>query len=665
MSDYLHIDIETYSSQSIFTGGAYKYAQSADFEIMLLAYALNDQPITVVDLMAGEKPSRRFLKMLRDKSIIKCAHNAQFERRCFAADLDTPIRGQWLCTAVLSSYCGYPLSLAQVSMAMKLGDKGKMKEGKDLIKYFCVPCKPTKKNGGRHRNLPHHDPEKWELFKEYVARDVEAEREIHHRLQSEVFPEEETAMYNLDQIINDRGLLLDTEMAKKAIEVDRRNVAYIKDKMRSLTGVSNPGSVQQLKKYFSEVLGREITSLTKADISDLLEELPESDARDVLIMRKKTAKTSVKKYIKMLQCASDEDDRARGLFQFYGAGKTGRWAGRLIQPQNLPRNYMKNLDEVRTDIIQAPFELLQQRHSDLGDTLSQLTRTALIAPTGKTLYAADFSAIEARVLSWIADEEWRLDVFRTHGMIYEAAAAKMFDLPLEQCTKKADDKNGTSYRSKGKVAELSLGYQGSVGAMTQMGGAKMGLSAAEMKVIVNNWRNNNPKIVQFWRKVEKYAMRAVMMTGREIEGPKGLIFEHIKKGYQDRLTIELPSGRKLFYINPTFTVNEWDKKCLQYRGMIQTINKWGNIPTYGGKLTENIVQAIARDLLRDSMLNLHDAGYNICMHVHDEVVGEIKDDENAEQTLEDICELMGQANPWAEGLPLAADGYLTPYYKKD
>jgi len=659
----LHIDIETYSSISIKNCGAYRYAESPDFEILLLAYAYNDEPVTVIDLAQGEEIPERFLELYYDKTVKKYAHNAAFERNCFNTVGMTLPPEQWYCTAILSSYCGYPLKLEQVSAALKLEREGKAKlaSGKRLIKYFCTPCKPTKKNGGRRRNLPCHDPEKWNEFIEYCRQDVVAERRIHQILKNERITNTERRMYVLDQKINDNGVLIDIPFAKKALRLNSEQTSILHERMIELTGLENPNSPVQLKKWLTDTLGvGTISSIAASELNYLIEEVAPGtgDALEVLELRKMVARTSIKKYLKMLQCASRKDHRARGLFQFYGANKTGRWAGRLIQLQNLPRIYFKNLQLARDTVSQADLQRCVLMYHDIGDLLAQLIRPTLIAPIGYRFVVADFSAIEARVLAWLADETWRLEVFETHGKIYEASAANMFDLDIEDCGK------GTPWRAKGKIAELALGFQGGVGALTQMGeqmGDKiiMAMSRVEKQRIVQSWRLANKNIVRFWSTVNRCAMRAVK-TRKPVTGPKGIIFNY--KGRA--LTIQLPSKRKLYYPGPSFTTNKFDSECIQYWGIDQYSRKWTRIKTYGGKITENIVQAIARDLLVNSMLKIEKANYKICMHVHDEAVIEAPM-ETAPDDLDTISTIMRQPVKWAEGLPLDADGYVSPFYKKD
>lgn len=665
MKNKLHIDIETYSSVDITTAGAYKYCESIDFEMLLVAYALNSGPIHIIDLAQGEKLPKSFIDMLQDPNIEKHAHNANFERTAFrATGYDIPV-GQWHCSAVKSAYCGLPLSLAMVSDALKLEEKGKLSTGKALIRYFCVPCKPTKTNGHRHRNMPNHDLEKWEDFKNYCINDVEAEREIDRLLEGYEIPEFERSNYILDQKINDRGILIDLDFARNAFDVDTQHAAVLQNKLRHITGLENPNSPAQLKTWLESKMQQEIKSLAKSEIPRLIDEAESEVVRQVLKLRKKSSKTSTKKYVAMLNCACD-DGRAHGLFQFYGANRTGRWAGRLVQLQNLPQNHLDDIEQAREVFASGNYDLVTMLYENVSDVLSQLIRTAFIAKPGHIFAVADFSAIEARVVAWLANETWRLDVFSTHGKIYEASASLMFGVPIENIHK------GSELRTKGKIAELALGYQGSVGALKQMGGESMGLTESEMKDIVNKWRNKSPHIVKLWKHVEAAAMGAIK-TRKKVFLPK---FRNLEFFYDGKaLTIKLPSGRKLFYQSPSMTVNRFGQPSIKYKGLDQKTKKWWWIESYGGKFVENIVQAIARDVLAYSMQNLDKEGFNIVMHVHDEAVCEIPDMDLGpysevagkmnQATLEEMCRIMGEEVPWAPGLPLVADGYLTPFYKKD
>ncbi len=648
----LHIDIETYSSTDIKSSGAYKYCRSVDFEILIIAYALDDGPICLVDLARGEKMPADLREALGDPSVKKYAHNAVFERQCFEQVGFKTDPSEWYCTAIKSAYCGLPLSLGNVSKALELGDLAKDKKGTALIRYFCVPCKPTKSNGGRSRNLPHHNVEKWEMFLEYCRQDVVAEKAIKKELEKYKIPESERQMYILDQKINDKGVELDLGMARNAIKINANMTSELMKRSRELTGLANPNSLTQLKNWIFERTGEPIDSLAKEFIDPLIQQLGDNLVAEVLGIRKLLSKSSIKKYKAMLACAC-EDNRARGLFQFYGAA-TGRWAGRLIQLQNLPQNHIKALDYARQVVATGDKDELDLVYPDPSRILSQLIRTALVAKKDHTFVVADFSAIEARVIAWYAEEQWRLDVFASHGKIYEASASMMFNVPIEECGKDKD--NGL--RAKGKVAELALGYQGAVGALRQMGGEKMGLSEEEMSAIVQKWREANPNIKKFWKIVETCCIKA-LETGKTFTSHKGKLKYNYDGTY---LRIKLPSGRCLFYRNPRFYTNKFKKTSIKYQGYKE--GRWTWIGTYGGKLVENIVQATARDLLCYSMMRLDDYGYNTVMHVHDEVVSE-EPLSHAEADLERMCEIMSIGPDWSEGLPLSADGYITRYYKKD
>lgn len=657
MTQKLHIDIETYSSVDIAKAGAYKYCESPDFEILMIAYAFDDEPVQIVD-MGPVSDGRttalaKVTKALTDPSIEKWAHNAAFERTAFAAyGLEIPV-DQWFCTAVKSASCGLPLSLDQVSKALDLGDKAKSAEGKALIRYFCMPCKPTKANGMRTRNLPHHDPEKWQKFLDYCMQDVEAEREIDHRLSAYTTPPTERELYILDQKINDRGIMVDLPFAQNAVDIDLRFAAEATQRCIDLTNIANPRSPAQLKEWLSDELQTDIPSLAKGPLAELLKVTGPGPASEVMKLRQLLSKTSTKKYVAMLKAACD-DSRMRGLLQFCGAGRTGRWAGRLIQPHNLKKNNMPDLDLARSLVASGNYDVLEFLYGDMiPDTLSQLIRPALVAGEGRTFAVADFSAIEGRVIAWLADEKWRIRVFNSHGKIYEASASQMFGIPIEQVTK------GSKWRDMGKVAELALGFQGGVGALTQMDYDKK-LTEAEKPEIIRKWRKASPAIVQLWYDIEGCAIRAVK-TGKLITSiHKGLEFRYDGVA----LTVKLPSGRKLFYWKPSLRPNRFDKESLVYMGVNQDTKQWGIVETYGGKLVENIVQAIARDCLAHGLLAVDAEGYDIDLHVHDEIVANVPEDD-ADDDLQVICNILARPIPWAPGLPLTADGYLTNYYKKD
>lgn len=649
-----HIDIETYSSVDIKTSGVYKYVESPDFEILLIAYAFDDEPVKIVDCkrMGLNWPSE-LQHAFYDPKIEKHAHNANFERNAFRAyGIDVPI-DQWHCSAVKSAYCGLPLSLEAVSEALQLGDKGKLATGKALIRYFCIPCKPTKANRQRTRNEPHHDPEKWEEFKRYCINDVEAEREINKRLAAYTLPDFERENYVLDQEINDRGILIDLGMAQNAVDIDARFSEVVVENVKQLTGIENPNSAAQLKAWLSNATGKDINTLAKAYVQELLSESAGA-VSEVLEGRIMLAKSSTKKYLSMLNCAC-EDNRAHGLFQYYGANRTGRWAGRLIQMQNLPQNHMRDLELARGVIASGDFELATLLYDRIPTVLSELIRTTFIAPEGQTFAVSDFSAIEARVLSWLAGERWRLEVFKTHGKIYEASASKMFGVPIESVTK------GSDLRQKGKIAELALGYQGGVNALKTMGGEAMGLTEPVMAEIVTKWRLANPAITKLWLDIEQHAKATIKTRIANTRvGLNGIIFR--MEG--DSLTIQLPSGRKLFYVSPRIAQNRFGRDGVKYMGMNQETKTWGWVETYGGKLVENIVQAISRDLLADAMRRLNADGFRIVLHVHDEVVCEVSESLGALR-LDTMSRIMSEPVPWAKDLPLAADGYLTKFYKKE
>lgn len=647
----LGIDIETYSSVDISNCGLYKYAESEDFTILLFAYTCDDKPVQVVDFASGETLPERIFQALTDPNILKTAFNASFERICIGRyyGIDLPIE-QWECTMVRSAMLGLPLSLAQVGKVLNLEDQ-KMTEGKALIKYFSCPCKPTKVNGGRTRNLPEHAPDKWDMFKRYCIRDVEVEQAIRNKTKSFFIPDPEKELYVIDQRINDRGVLVDMNLVKNAIQMDTLYKGRLNTEAAELSGLANPNSVAQLKEWLEKETGSEVTTLNKKDIPDLLKAAGSDVVERMLRIRQEMGKTSTKKY-EAMEKAACIDDRVRGLLQFYGANRTGRWAGRLVQVQNLPQNHIEDLDFARTLVKDGDLDMVEMMYGNVPDTLSQLIRTAFIAKPGYTFIVCDFSAIEARVIAWLAGEQWRLDVFRTHGKIYEASASMMFHVPVEEITK-TDPR-----RQKGKIAELALGYQGGVGAMKTMGGEKMGLSEAEMQEIVTHWRKANPTIVSLWDKVQEAATVCIDTKTTTTIG-HGIYF-CMKFG---ALLIQLPSGRCLSYPRPYIGENRFGSKSICYEGLSQTTKQWGKQETYGGKLVENIVQAIARDCLALTILRLEKAGYPIVFHVHDEVIIEARKD--GSQTLEAVKEVFKQPIAWAKDLPLKGDGYLTDYYLKD
>jgi DNA polymerase len=648
----LYIDIETYSSVDICESGAYKYIESGDFEVLLIGYAFNDGPVKVLDLCQGETMPEDLELALLSPEYIKVAHNAVFERLSFRRlGYTIPIE-QWYCTLVKSAYCGLPLSLDQVSKVLNLENK-KLDTGKALIKYFSSPCKPTRVNGMRTRNYPEHAPEKWELYKEYNKYDVLAEREIFKRLEAYDMPKAEWTLYKVDQEINDRGIMVDLELANSAVVVNNTYSNKLIEEVKALTGIANPNSTVQIKNWIQKQTGLVVDSLNKAAIQKVyatFEKYPK--VIRLLDLRARLAKTSIKKYYAMLNCAM-KDNRVRGTFQFYGANRTGRWAGRLIQLQNLSKNHTPAIEMPREIIRARDIDTVELLYDDVADILSQLVRTAFIAQKGKLFAVADFSAIEARVISWLSGEEWRMDVFRGDGKIYEATGSKMFNVPVSAITK------GSELRQKSKISELALGYGGSIGALQRMGGERMGLSNTEMISLVHKWRNSNPKIVEYWHKLEAAAKEAIKYKKRVMANNK-IAFD----ADANYLMMVLPSGRKLFYRNPIIKkAPDKTSPSIFYEGLIQTTKQWGIIDTYGGSLAENSCQAVARDLLGVAMINLAKAGYNIVAHVHDEVIVEVPQ-ENAQQHYENIIKLMTQTPDWALDLPLKADGYITPFYQK-
>lgn len=656
MARDLFIDVETYSSVDITKCGAYKYIASPDFEILIIGYAIDDGPVHIVDLLCGEEIPEEFEEAMFDSDCKKHAHNAVFERLCFKRiGFDVPAE-EWYCTAVKASYCGLPRSLAEVSKRLDLQDK-KLDTGKALIKYFSCPCKPTKINGGRTRNYPEHAPEKWEMYKEYNKYDVLSEREIYRKLENYEIPEFERKLYILDQAINDQGILVDKELASSAIAVDQEYTEKLLADGRAMTGLDNPGSDAQIKNWIEARTGIAVPSLAKDAMADVIKQFDNNDeVMAVLALRNKLAKTSIKKYYAMISCAM-ADDRVRGTFQFYGANRTGRWAGRLLQLQNLSKNHTPHIEIPRELIRKRDWETVELMYDDVPDILSQLVRTALIAPKGKVFSVADFSAIEARVISWFANEEWRMEVFRGDGKIYEATGSKMFNVPISAITK------GSELRQKSKISELALGYEGSLGALSRMGGEQMGLSDVEMIGLVRKWRDANPAIVDMWHELDNASKQAVKY-GRPVTATcRNIVFDY-DGSY---MTIQLPSGRKLFYANPHFKnkkVGNGVIQSLYYDGIIQKTNQWGEIDTYGGKLTENIVQATARDLLGNSMLNLAKNGFLPVCHIHDECLVEVPE-ENAKELYDKMVQIMSIPPEWASDLPLRADGYTTPFYLKD
>ncbi|HOW22842.1 MAG TPA: DNA polymerase [Sedimentibacter sp.] len=643
----LEIDIETYSSVNLQKSGVYRYVEADDFEILLFGYSIDGGEVMVVDLVNGEKIPQKILDALTDGNIIKWAFNAQFERVCLSRYLGYPFGyylnpSSWRCSMVWSAYMGLPLSLEGVGAVLGL-EKQKLTEGKDLIRYFCIPCAPTKSNGGRTRNMPSDDEEKWQRFKAYNKRDVEAETQVQQRLIKFPVPEDIWDEYHLDQEINDRGIKVDMDFVKQAIAADEISHEKLVSAMQQMTELDNPNSVQQMKGWLSEN-GLETDTLGKKAVAELLKDAPEHLA-EVLKLRQQLAKSSVKKYTAM-ENAVCADSRARGMFQFYGANRTGRFAGRLVQLQNLPQNHMLDLKEARGIVRSGDYETLEMLYEDIPDTLSQLIRTAFIPKEGNKFIVADFSAIEARVLSWLAGEEWRNEVFASGGDIYCASASQMFKVPVE--------KHGVNghLRQKGKIAELALGYGGSIGALKAMGALEMGLEEEELKPLVNAWRASNPNIVKFWWDVDSAVKKCI----KENKSQKTNNIEfHCMSGM---LFIVLPSGRQLSYVKPRIGENIFGGESVTYEGVGGT-KKWERIESYGPKFVENIVQAISRDILMHAMKTLRTC--NIVAHVHDEVIIEA----DPRMSIDSVCEQMGRVPPWAKGLLLNADGYECDFYKKD
>lgn len=643
----ISIDIETFSSVDLAKSGVYRYAESPDFEVLLFGYSVDGGAVSVVDLASGEKIPPHILSALEDETVIKCAFNANFERICLSRLLGyetgrylSPV--SWHCTMVWSAYMGLPLSLQGCGAVLRL-DRQKLTEGKELIRYFCVPCQPTKANGGRTRNLPGNAPEKWARFKIYNARDVETEAEIQQKLSRFPVPEEIWDEYCTDQKINDTGVALDMTLVREAIAMDGVSGHELSDAMKSLTALENPNSVSQMKAWLA-ANGLHTDTLGKKTVAELLKSAPER-LREVLLLRQQLAKSSVKKY-QAMENAVCSDGRARGMFQFYGANRTGRWAGRLIQMQNLPQNHLSDLSQARALVRTGNREAVKLLYEDIPGTLSQLIRTAFVAPEGKKFIVADFSAIEARVIAWMAGETWRQQVFADGKDIYCASASQMFGVPVE--------KHGINghLRQKGKIAELALGYGGAVGALKAMGALDMGLSEEELPPLVQAWRNANPNIVNLWWAVDSAVTEAVQRrTSAETHG--------IRFTYRSgMLLITLPSGRNLTYIKPKIGTNSFGSPCVTYEGIGGT-KKWERLESYGPKFVENIVQATARDILCYAMKTLRHT--DIVMHIHDEIVIEA----DPQMSLQAVCGQMGRTPPWAPGLLLRADGYETQFYRKD
>ena len=656
---HLSIDIETYSSVSIYDSGAYKYARSKDFEIMLFAYSIDFGEVTVIDLAQGQVIPDSIIAALSDPDVIKHAYNAAFEWFCLnQAGYKTPI-DQWRCTMFHAMYLGYPAGLAATGRALGLPeDVQKDRQGKALIRYFCQPCKPTKANGGRARNLPHHDPAKWELFIEYNRQDVVAESAIYDALKSFAVPDREQRLWELDCLTNALGVRVDMQLVNGVRGITRHHMDALMAEAMRITHLANPNSTAQLTAWLREQ-GADVTDIQKDTVTALLESDKINDkVRRMLEIRQELGKSSVKKYDAMAACADDRE-RASGLIQIYGANRTGRYAGRLIQVQNLARNYLKTLDLARGWAREGNAAAIKMIYGDVMDTLSQLSRTAFIPSEGRKFVIADFSAIEARVIAWLAREQWVMDVFATHGKIYEATASQMFGVPLELIAKGRPE---YALRQKGKVATLALGYQGGTGSLISMGALDMGLSEEELPEIVSKWRAANPHIVQLWYRVEREAL-AAMRDGKVHEVDRGVTIalkSDLSKGL-NFLTIGLPSGRSLYYVDPFLKMGRFDK--VQVNFMTQREGQWTSDSTYGGKLVENIVQAIARDCLTETLLRLNARYPNspVVMHIHDEVVM----DAEMDVTVDEICDLMAEPIPWAPGLLLNAAGFESEWYMKD
>ena len=641
----LSIDLETFSDVDLIKCGVYAYADSPAFEVLLFAYSFDGGETRVIDLAQGEELPGEVAEAVFDGSVVKTAFNANFERTCLSKYFGRYLPPEsWHCSAVQAAVLALPRSLEDVGAVLGL-DERKMKEGKELIRYFCVPCKPTKANGGRRRNLPCHAPEKWELFKAYCMRDVDVEKAIRRKLCKFPIPEGEMELYRLDQRINDRGVPVDMGLVRQAVKCERLHKEVVTKRAYELTGLENPNSVAQLKGWLGEN-GVEAENLSRKAVAELIEE-SDGEVEELLRLRLLMAKTSVKKYEAMERSVCS-DGRVHGLLQFYGANRTGRWAGRLVQVQNLPQNHIEDLELARRLVREGRFEDVEMLYDSTPKVLSELIRTAFVPEPGCRFVVADFSAIEARVLAWLAGERWRLEVFSSHGKIYEASASAMFHVPIGEVTK------GSSLRQKGKIAELGLGYGGAAGALVSMGALDMGLSEDDLPSLVAAWRRANPHITQFWWDVDKAAVEAVTKRAKTRAGRIG--FEY-RSGI---LFVMLPSGRKLAYVKPRMAVNKFGREGLTYEGILEN-KKWGRIETYGPKLVENIVQGTARDLLAEAMLRVERKGYPIVMHCHDEIIAEVPEGNGS---VEEMCEVMAVRPSWAEGLPLRADGYECPFYQK-
>lgn len=646
----LSCDIETFSDVDLIRCGVYKYADSPDFEMLLFAYAADDGDVHIIDIAGGEELPEKIIQAIKSDTVVKTAYNAQFERVCLSRYLKLP-EGEylnpqsWYCTAVQAAELALPLSLADVGSVLGL-ERQKMTEGKELIKYFCVPCKPTKSNGNRTRNRPCHDINKWETFKKYCMRDVDVERQIADKLKMYPISDEEHRLYVLDQIINDRGVLVDSELAEQAVKLNSIQTAVAVEQAYMITGLENPNSVTQLKQWLKEK-GVEIESLSKKSVKSLADET-DGDVSEMLKLRLLMAKTSVKKYEAVIRSVCS-DNRVHGMMRFCGANRPGRWSGNILQPQNLPQNHLPDLTLARDIVKDGDFEMLDMMFGNVPNVLSELIRTVLIPKPNHRFIVADFSAIEARVLAWIAGEQWRIDTFKNGGDIYCASASKMFKVPVE--------KHGVNgeLRQKGKISELACGYGGSVGALKNMGAVEMGVQENELQGLINDWRNANPHIVRFWYEVGNAAMKAIK---EKTTVPLGKLVFAYERGI---LFIRLPSGRRLSYIKPRIGTNRFGGDSITYMG-INSAKKWDRLETFGGKLTENIVQGTARDLLANALINAANAGYDTVFHVHDEIICEVP---NGYGSVDELCKLMCIKPEWADGLPLNADGFECEYYKKE
>lgn len=658
---HLSIDLETYSSIPIAKAGAQKYIESPDFEILLFAYSLDGAPVKCVDFACGETLPPDIAAAISSPEYIKHAYNAAFEWGCLSKYIGRQLPPeQWRCTMVHGLYAGYTAGLDATGRALGLAeDKRKLNTGKALIRYFCIPCKPSKVNGGRTRNYPHHDPERWKLFKEYCCQDVVTEMEIERRLSSVPVPDFVQKEWETDLTINARGVMVDMELVEGALELGTAVREGLMREAMQISGLDNPNSVGQLSKWLEEETGEEVSDLQKDTVAKMLDRDDNSpQVKRMLEIRQELGKTSVKKY-DAIEAVICPDGRVHGLLQFYGANRTGRWAGRLVQVHNLPRTYTEPLELARELVKGRKLNALRAVYGSIPDTLSQLIRTAFIASPGNVLIDADFSAIEARVISWLADEEWRLEVFRTHGKIYEASASQMFGVPIELIKKGNPE---YALRQKGKVAELALGYQGNTGALIKMGALDMGIPEEDLPDIVARWREANSRITDLWYKMDAAAVQVIGQGGSVGVNKIVLAREFNYQQGADCMTITLPSGRKLYYVQPQIDQNQWGSPSISFMGMDQTTKKWKRIETYGGKLVENCVQAIARDCLAQAIEHLESAGLPVVFHVHDEVVIDCLPDA---ATLEKVVQIMNNPIPWAPGLPLGADGWVGTFFKKD